>query len=220
MNDSHRRRSAPIIRFVHQSRWTAASPCMPSTPSNSSACATASAWPGPRTTGATPGSRPPGCARIRTCSVQCRSATPPSSSCASGRAWPRSCSGSCLRLANRIRQQLWRPYPQLLALSDDLTAEWILELWSLAPTPAEAVRLSEATLAPLLRRHRIRRLDAAGVLGVLRRPAIAVAAGVTEAAVLHPRSLLARLRLANAEFCQAERKVDELCAALSRHAAA
>src|SRR5215207_1359725 len=125
-----------------------------------------------------------------------------------------------LRLANRIRQQLWRYYPQLLALSDDLTAEWILELWSLAPTPAEAVRLSEATLAPLLRRHRIRRLDAAGVLGVLRRPAIAVAAGVTEAAVLHLRSLLARLRLANAEFCQAERKVDELCAALSRHAAA
>ena len=125
-----------------------------------------------------------------------------------------------LRLANRIRQQLWRYYPQLLALSDDLTAEWILELWSLAPTPAEAVRLSEATLEPLLRRHRIRRLDAAGVLGVLRRPAIAVAAGVTEAAVLHLRSLLARLRLANAEFCQAERKVDELCAALSRHAAA
>src|ERR687894_362178 len=68
-----------------------------------------------------------------------------------------------LRLANRIRQQLWRYYPQLLALSDDLTAEWMLELWSLAPTPAEAVRLSEATLAPLLRRHRIRRLDAAGV---------------------------------------------------------
>ena len=125
-----------------------------------------------------------------------------------------------LRLANRIRQQLWRYYPQLLALSDDLAAEWILELWSLAPTPAEAARLSEATLEPLLRRHRIRRLDAAGVLGVLRRPAIAVAAGVTEAAVLHLRSLLARLRLANAEFCQAERKVDELCAALSRHAAA
>jgi transposase len=47
-----------------------------------------------------------------------------------------------------------------------------------------------------------------------------VAAGVTEAAVLHLRSLLARLRLANAEFCQAERKVDELCAALSRHDAA
>ena len=33
-----------------------------------------------------------------------------------------------VRLANRIRQQLWRHYPQLLAISADLTAEWILEL--------------------------------------------------------------------------------------------
>jgi transposase len=33
-----------------------------------------------------------------------------------------------VRLANRVRQQLWRYYPQLLALADDVTAEWILEL--------------------------------------------------------------------------------------------
>jgi transposase len=125
-----------------------------------------------------------------------------------------------LRLANRVRQQLWRYYPQLLALTDDLTAEWILELWSLAPTPAKAARLREAALARLLRRHRIRRLEAADVLEVLRQPAITVAAGVPEAAVLHLRSLIARLRLANAEFCQAEQKLDELCAGLSQNAAA
>ena len=125
-----------------------------------------------------------------------------------------------LRLANRIRQQLWRYYPQLLALSDDLGAEWILELWSMAPTPAEAARLGEVTLARLLRRHRIRRLDAADVLGVLRQPAITVAAGVIEAAVLHLRSLIARLRLANTEFRQAERRLEELCTGLSQDAAA
>jgi transposase len=125
-----------------------------------------------------------------------------------------------VRLANRIRQQLWRYDPQMLELSEDLTAEWILELWTMAPTPAEAARLREATLARLLRRHRIRRLEAASVLEVLRRPAIAVAAGVTEAAVLHLRSLIARLRLANAEFRQAEQKLNELCAGLSRDAAA
>ena len=125
-----------------------------------------------------------------------------------------------VRLANRIRQQLWRYYPQLLELTDDLTAEWILELWAMAPTPAEAARLRETTIAKLLRQHRIRRLDAAGVLGVLRRPAITVAAGVTEAAVLHLHSLLARLRLANTEFRQAERKLDGLCAGLSQDASA
>jgi hypothetical protein len=42
-----------------------------------------------------------------------------------------------------------------------------------------------------------------------------VAAGVTEAAVLHLRSLVARLRLANQEFYQAERKLEELCATLT-----
>jgi transposase len=125
-----------------------------------------------------------------------------------------------LRLANRIRQQLWRYYPQLLELGEDVTAEWVLALWSVAPTPAKAAQLREATVARLLARHRIRRLDAASVLGVLRQPAITVAAGVTEAAVLHLRSLVARLRLANTEFCQAEQKLDELCARLSQNAAA
>src|SRR5215212_4335280 len=125
-----------------------------------------------------------------------------------------------VRLANRIRQQLWRYYPQLLELADDVAAEWVLELWSLTPTPAKAARLREATLARLLRRHRIRRLDAAGVLAVLRRPAITVAAGVTEAAGLHLHSLGVRLRLANTEFHQAERKLGELCAGLGQDAVA
>jgi transposase len=125
-----------------------------------------------------------------------------------------------VRLANRVRQQLWRYYPQLLALADDVTADWVLALWTLAPTPAKAARLREATLARLLRQHRIRRLDAASALDHLRQPAITVAAGVTEAAVLHLRSLVVRLRVANAEFRQAECKLEELCARLSQDAAA
>jgi transposase len=120
-----------------------------------------------------------------------------------------------VRLGHRIRQQLWRYYPQLLELSDDMTAEWVLALWTLAPTPAQAARLREATLARLLRQHRIRKLDAPAVLAILRQPAITVAPGVTEAAVLHLRSLVARLRLANQEFHQAARKLEELCTALS-----
>src|SRR3954469_12092574 len=119
-----------------------------------------------------------------------------------------------VRLLNRIRQQLWRYYPQLLAVSDDVTAEWVLDLWTLAPTPTKAARLREATLARLLQRHRIRRLDAEQVVGLLRQRAITVAEGITEAAVLHLRSLVARLRLANREFYQAERKLDELCTTL------
>jgi len=86
----------------------------------------------------------------------------------------------------------------------------------MAPTPAKAARLREATLARLLKQHRIRRIDAEAALGILRQPAIKVAAGVAEAAVLHLRSLIARLRLANCEFHQAERKLGELCTALTQ----
>jgi len=125
-----------------------------------------------------------------------------------------------MRLGNRIRQQLWRYYPQLLEVSDDVTVEWILDLWTLAPTPAKAARLRASTLVRLLQEHRIRRVDAEKVLGLLRQPAITVAEGVTEAAVLHLRSLGARLRLANREFHQAERKLDALCATLREKTAA
>ena len=126
-----------------------------------------------------------------------------------------------VRLGNRVRQQLWRYYPQLLEMAEgDVATEWVLDLWSMAPTPAQAARLREASLAKLLRQHRIRRLDAATALGILRQPAIRVAAGVTEAAVLHLRSLVARLRVANTEFRQAERRLEELCATLTESAPA
>src|SRR5262249_46748103 len=41
-------------------------------------------------------------------------------------------------LCNRVRDQLWRYYPQMLELSDDLGANWFLELWALLPTPDKA----------------------------------------------------------------------------------
>ena len=59
------------------------------------------------------------------------------------------------RLANRLREQLWRYFPALLELEDDLGAEWLLELWQAAPTPQKASRLRQATVANLLKRHRI-----------------------------------------------------------------
>jgi hypothetical protein len=139
------------------------------------------------------------------------------------RAWPRLAEEprqERVRLSNRVRQQLWRYYPQLLASSDDVAAEGLLALWTSAPTPAKAARPRATTVARLLKRHRVRRLDAETAIGILRQPAVKVAAGVTEAAVLHRRSLIARLRLAKRERHRAARKPDELCAALSQAAAA
>jgi hypothetical protein len=119
-----------------------------------------------------------------------------------------------VRLGNRLHYQLWRYYPQMLELNDDVAAGWILDLWTKAPTPAEGKHLRKAAVARLLKQHRIRRIDAGAVLLTLRQPAIKVAEGVAKAAGAHIRSLIARLRLVNHELREAERKLDELCAAL------
>jgi transposase len=119
------------------------------------------------------------------------------------------------RLTNRLREQLWRYFPAILELvDDDLGAEWLLELWEVAPTPAKAARLHQATIAKLLKRHRIRRFDAAHVHGVLRKPPVQVAAGTTEAASAHIATLIARVRLLNRQLKQAHHQLDALTARL------
>lgn len=118
------------------------------------------------------------------------------------------------RLANRLRQQLWRYFPAMLELESDLGAEWLLELWEAAPTPAKAARIREATAAKLLKRHRIRRIDAAQVLAVLRKQPVQVAAGTVEAASAHIVTLIARIRLVNKQLKEAQRRLDALIARL------
>jgi hypothetical protein len=120
------------------------------------------------------------------------------------------------RLVNRFRDQLWRYYPQMLDVSPDLSAAWILDLWELAPTPLKAKRLREITVAKLLRKAQVKRLNAAQVLEILRRPAVAAASGATEAAVAHIRTLIERLRLLNRQLKAAHTKLDLLCTALAR----
>jgi hypothetical protein len=119
------------------------------------------------------------------------------------------------RLANRLREQLWRYYPQALEITDELAANWFLALWTLAPTPAHAARVRETTIARVLAEHRVRRIAAGEVLRRLRHKPLAVARGTTEAATAHIRSLVPRLRLVNRQIAAAHRRLDELCARLA-----
>jgi transposase len=117
------------------------------------------------------------------------------------------------RLTNRVRDQLWRYYPQAGELGDP-SANWFLDVWEKAPSPAQAARVSEKTIARILKEHRIRRFDAAEVLRILRQPPLAVAPGTVEAASAHIRTVAARLRLVNQQIKEVERRLDELCAAI------
>jgi len=118
------------------------------------------------------------------------------------------------RLTNRFRQQLWRYYPAMLALDDDLGAGWLLDLWELLPTPGKAMRIREETVAKVLKGNRVRRFDAAHVLAVLRQPAVQVAAGTVEAACAHTGTLIARIRLVKSQIKEANRQLDALTARL------
>ena len=89
-----------------------------------------------------------------------------------------------VRLANRMRQQLWR-YPQFLdAVDDDAAAPWALDLWRSLPTPRAGQRVREVTRTRVLKQHRIRRTAAATRRAKPRAPAVKVAPGAVEAAVI------------------------------------
>src|SRR5580700_10036093 len=102
----------------------------------------------------------------------------------------------------------------MLELADDLAADWFLDLWNQAPTPAKAARLRETTIERFVKAHRLRRWQAPEVLRILKQKPLSVAPGVVEAANDHIRTLTVRIRLVNQQLKAAHRKLDELCAQL------
>jgi len=115
-----------------------------------------------------------------------------------------------VRLSNRVREQLWRYYPQILEAVGSIIEPWFLDLWAKAPTPAKARRVQRRTLGSLLKRHRIRRITADQLFEILRAPAIAVAPGTTEAAVAKVKSATERLRLVQRQLADAKREIERL----------
>jgi len=124
------------------------------------------------------------------------------------------------RLSSRVRELLWRYYPQLLELTDDVAAPWFLDLWRLVPTPDKAARVRETTVAKLLKRHRIRRITAGQALEKLRAVAIPVAPGTINAATAHLETVATRLDVVNRQIIRADAQLDTLTQRLAGDEAA
>lgn len=118
------------------------------------------------------------------------------------------------RLANRLRDQLLRFYPQLLPLCPAADEPWLWTLLSQAPTPAEGRGLSPRALARLLQAHRIRRLTPEAVLAALQTPPLPVQPGTVAAARTHIALLLPRLRLVHEQRGRIEQHIETLLAAV------
>jgi transposase len=123
------------------------------------------------------------------------------------------------RLTNRLREQLWRFYPQLLALSPAADEPWLWALLAQAPTPAQGRRLTLSAVRALLARHRIRRLTAEAVHAALQEAALPVAAGTVEAASEHVGLLLPRVQLVHEQRARCDRRLEALLQQLAAPAA-
>ena len=126
-----------------------------------------------------------------------------------------------VRLANRMREQLWRYYPQFLdTVDDDVASLLALHLWRNLPTRRAGQRVREATLAKVLKQHRIRRIAAATLRDRLRAPAVKVAPGAAEAAAAHVRLVVERLVMVNRQLDDARHHLDRLVRQLAEPASA
>ena len=114
------------------------------------------------------------------------------------------------RSANRLRDQLHRFYPQMLARCSAADEPWLWDLIDLAPTPAHAVLLSGAQVQQVLKAYRIRRVEAHEVLTCLQAPALPVAPGAAEAAQAHCALLLPCLRVLAAPLQACHQQVSAL----------
>jgi hypothetical protein len=114
------------------------------------------------------------------------------------------------RLSNRLRDQLQRFFPQLLALCPAADEGWLWSLLERAPTPAAAQRLRPGTLRALLAEHRIRRFTTEALSAVLHAAPLPAAAGTVAAAAEHVALLLPRLRLVHEQRARCERRLEEL----------
>jgi transposase len=114
------------------------------------------------------------------------------------------------RLANRLRDQLYRVDAAWLVWSAAANEPWLWTILADAPDPATWAQLSRRRVAAALRAHRIRRFSADTVLEQLRQPRLTVAAGVTDAVATRIEALVPQLQLIYEQRLAAERRIDRL----------
>jgi transposase len=124
------------------------------------------------------------------------------------------------RLANRLRDQLYRVDAAWLTISPAADEPWLWAILAQAPDPATWAQLSRRRLAAALRAHRIRRVTPDAVLDAIRQPRLTVAPGVTDAVATRIAALVPQLQLIAEQRVATERRIDRLLERLATAEAA
>jgi transposase len=114
------------------------------------------------------------------------------------------------RLANRLREQLYRVDAAWLTLSPAANEPWLWTVLRDTPHPDAWPQLPKRRIAPALRAHRIRRLTPDDVIAALRPPRLSVAPGVTDAVAIRVAALIPQLVVVHEQRATAERQIDRL----------
>jgi transposase len=120
------------------------------------------------------------------------------------------------RLANRLREQLYRVHAPWLTLSPAANDPWLWAILRETPQPDAWAQLPRRRIAATLREHRIRRWTPDDVVATLRQPTLTVAAGVTQAVALRLGALIPQLQLLHAQRLTAEHQIDQQLAQLAQ----
>lgn len=114
------------------------------------------------------------------------------------------------RLANRLRDQLYRVDAAWLTFSPAADEPWLWAVLAETPDPAAWAHLPRRRLTPVLRTHRIRRVTTDDIVHALQQPRLRVAAGVTEAVAARIAALVPQIRVVYTQRTAAERQIDRL----------
>ena len=115
-----------------------------------------------------------------------------------------------VRTGHRLRELLLRYYPQMLKLCPSVDEGWFWDLLTIAPLPAKATKLKPAKIEQILKKHRIRRMDAAQVLTELKVPSLVLAPGSAEVASEHVLMLLPLLRFLRQQMSDLSQRIQGL----------
>ena len=119
------------------------------------------------------------------------------------------------RLTNRLREQLYRVDAAWLELCPAADEPWLWALLADAPHPEAWAGLPRRRITPVLRTHRIRRLQTDHIVAALRRPRLTVAPGVPDAVAARLASLVPQLRLIHHQRSTTEQQLDRLLETLA-----
>lgn len=120
-----------------------------------------------------------------------------------------------MRLANRLREQLYRVDAAWLTMSPAADDAWLWDVLHTTPHPDRWAHVSRRSITATLRAHRIRRLTPDDVVAALQRPRLHAAAGVADAVARRIASLIPQLELVRDQRQRTDRDIERALAQLA-----